>query len=80
MPSGRSWASRMFNAGKFRIDDSSVIVPLSRQGGPGVHLEIHVVGEPERLQQLALAGRACAPSASIRLRVRGCVETMTRRP
>ncbi len=29
MPSGRSWASRMFSAGKLRIDDSSVIVPLS---------------------------------------------------
>ena len=29
IPSGRSCASRRFSAGKFRIDDSSLIVPLS---------------------------------------------------
>jgi hypothetical protein len=27
--SGRSWASRMLSAGKSRMDDSSLIVPLS---------------------------------------------------
>ena len=29
MPSGRSCASRILSAGKLRIDDSSVMVPLS---------------------------------------------------
>ena len=33
MPSGRSWAWRIMIAGKFKIDDSSVIVPLSDNAG-----------------------------------------------
>ena len=61
IPSGRSWASRMFSAGKFRIEDSSVIVPLSESDGPGVHLQVHVVGRAQRLEQLDLRRRSVTP-------------------
>ena len=48
-PSGRSCTSRRFNAGKFRIDDSSVIVPLSESTARALRLQLDVVEEAERL-------------------------------
>ena len=83
--SGRSCASRRFSAGKFRIELSSEIVPLSLSTAIASRLQLHVVGEAERLDGLdervaasrrpARCGFACAGASR-----RPCACRGARRP